>query len=462
MLSFGMNPFLRIVMSIRNFLICCGLFLLLGPTLALFAQPGGSFKSKSKSGPPGVSRPPGENPGGGGPGTSSRTFPGMPGNNTPNTGGRPGFGGPVGTNPGGPGGGPPGGRDPNQFFDFLAKGKEVIVREELDPRMQGMFDRMADSMGNTSGQISREQFHQYQAARSSGASPGFSSSPGLSSRSGTDGRRGSSGWGADWSPEATFRRLDQNGDGILNYDEMPDILRDERSTWDRDNNGFIEPEEYVAFHLARLEKMWKDNEDSPGNPWMPPEDDRKIVVYRAGKLPPGLPPWFSQLDTDSDAQVGVYEWKTSGRSFDEFNTFDRNADGFVTVSEILMLTGRPRTENQPNSSSMFVVGARPAPGSPGAGPQGGSRFGGTPGTRPGTPPTLGPGSSSRPGFPSGIPNMSGKPGSSNTGSKPGSPNTSGKPSGSNTGRPPGPGSTARPPGPGSSGQTPTTPGSGGR
>jgi hypothetical protein len=59
------------------------------------------------------------------------------------------------------------------------------------------------------------------------------------------------------------------------------------------------------------------------------------VVYRPGKLPRELPSWFFQLDTDQDAQIGLYEWKVSGRSIEEFQRMDRNQDGFLTVEEVL-------------------------------------------------------------------------------------------------------------------------------
>src|SRR5437762_917256 len=49
-----------------------------------------------------------------------------------------------------------------------------------------------------------------------------------------DGPPGAQGGG--WDPSAAaerfFRRYDQNGDGLLNYDEMPDGLKQERDRWD--------------------------------------------------------------------------------------------------------------------------------------------------------------------------------------------------------------------------------------
>jgi hypothetical protein len=64
--------------------------------------------------------------------------------------------------------------------------------------------------------------------------------------------------------------------------------------------------------------------------------DAKPVVYRAGgKMPSGLPKWFMDLDTDQDGQVALYEWRRANKSFDDFATWDINADGFITPDEAL-------------------------------------------------------------------------------------------------------------------------------
>jgi type II secretory pathway component GspD/PulD (secretin) len=54
------------------------------------------------------------------------------------------------------------------------------------------------------------------------------------------------------SAEALFRRLDQNGDGVLNNDEMPGALRAEREKWDTDHNGLIDLNEFKAYFQARM------------------------------------------------------------------------------------------------------------------------------------------------------------------------------------------------------------------
>jgi hypothetical protein len=77
-------------------------------------------------------------PDGGSGGRSGRGFGG--GGGADGGGGRSGFG----------GRGMMGG-DPMQFFDMIAKGKDVIRRDDLDPNFQRMFDRMAQSEGITNG-----------------------------------------------------------------------------------------------------------------------------------------------------------------------------------------------------------------------------------------------------------------------------------------------------------------------
>jgi hypothetical protein len=89
--------------------------------------------------------------------------------------------------------------------------------------------------------------------------------------------------------------------------------------------------------------------------------DRRPTVYHPGKLPRDLPAWFTELDTDQDAQVGLYEWKASTRSFDEFDKVDRNGDGFLTVEETLrsmaQAKDRPGSEStRPGERGSFLGG----------------------------------------------------------------------------------------------------------
>lgn len=333
--------------------------------------------------------------------------PGMPGGG----GGRPFFG-------GGPGGGESGRPnfrgmmgDPNQFFDMMAQGKDVITRNDVQPMFQGMFDRMAERMGITNGQITRQQFVSSMQQRMAGGGGPGGGAPG----GGPQGGMGGPGGRADPSAWADnmFRRLDQNGDGLLNYDEMPEALRIEREKWDTNRDGFIDLTEYKAYFQARIQQMQQERGGMgfiPSGPTQDEEEEKKPVVYRSGKLPKELPSWFAELDEDEDAQIGVYEWRKSGRSLAEFAKMDRNGDGFLTVDEVLRFT----TQNNEGSSeggapstgggrpSFFAGGASPGNGEGGGGNRfpgmpGGGR-GGWPGMQPGGMPPRGFGNGGMPGM----------------------------------------------------------------
>jgi hypothetical protein len=140
-----------------------------------------------------------------------------------------------------------------------------------------------------------------------------------------------------------FSKLDANGDGLLSPDEMPAALRNELGRWDTNHDRFISLDEYWAYYQGRLGALSEQVASGqlggmPGGagpaPLPPGKEESRATVYRAGNLPAGLPPWFYQLDTDGDGQVGLYEWKKSGRPFEEFDRIDRNGDGFITVAEV--------------------------------------------------------------------------------------------------------------------------------
>src|SRR5262249_14533478 len=102
---------------------------------------------------------------------------------------------------------------------------------------------------------------------------------------------------------------------------------------------------------------------------LPEEEEPKRVVYRAGKLPKELPPWFQQIDKDGDGQIGLYEWKNSGRPLDEFFKIDRNGDGFLTVEEVLRYVA---DQNKGNGKGPATPGSPSAsPGNNGGGPPSG-------------------------------------------------------------------------------------------
>jgi hypothetical protein len=273
--------------------------------------------------------------------------------------------------PGGRFGGGRGG-DPNQSFSQMTNGKDVWIRSEIqDARMQRRFDFMAGQMGITNGQITRQQYVSFQEQRSAGGGRGPGGPPsdaGRGSRGpgsapdagGFGGFRGGGRGNPDSTAEGMFYRLDENGDGVLNPDEMPEELRSERQKWDTDRNGLIDLAEFKAFYEARVQPLLSNRGANRQAPLTltdsaPAEDERKSqVVYRAGKLPKEMPSWFEQMDTDKDGQVALFEWKASGKSIQEFDEMDRNKDGFLTIDEVLRFVNKGKENAGPEAQQNYA------------------------------------------------------------------------------------------------------------
>jgi len=284
----------------------------------------------------------------------------------------------------GPGSGRGSGRfggpfDPNAFFDRMAKGKEVILRADLDPFAQSMFDRWAGQLNITNGQITRDQFQQVMQQMSQMGGPGGMfrmrgaggpPSGGASPAAPVGGQRmantmSPNGSGpapypttpqgapdmSDQRAQFLFNRMDRDNDGYLSYEEMSDRLKEERDRWDTNHDGFIDINEFKAYLAARMAQNSDGQLGQPGSPGgsptqdpadpfltppaPPEEEERRPVVMRAGKLPKELPDWFRELDTDQDGQIGLYEWRRGGRSIEEFEEMDLNGDGLLTPEEYL-------------------------------------------------------------------------------------------------------------------------------
>jgi Ca2+-binding EF-hand superfamily protein len=230
------------------------------------------------------------------------------------------------------------GGDPNQMFNMFSKGKEVINRSDLPAPFQPMFDRIAPQMGITNGQITRQQFLQaseqmrsrMQQMGGGGGGPGSMTPEQF-----------------DRFAEGRFRRSDQNNDGLLSANEMPENLRSVWEKFDLNKDGAIDLNEFKGFMRSQFQQNQSPKPVDPQQPVQMQlpipdtgsasnEDDRRPTVYRAGKLPKDIPAWFDQLDTDRDGQIGLYEWVNGNRSVDEFRQIDRNEDGFITIDEVMI------------------------------------------------------------------------------------------------------------------------------
>jgi Ca2+-binding EF-hand superfamily protein len=215
----------------------------------------------------------------------------------------------------------------NQWFARLAQGnpewdRTTILRKGLAE----IFDRMADRLEITGNTISRKQFVRYAEHfwRPDNSLPWKEAKQ------------------IDLAHEAEkmFNHLDRDGNGYLSADEMPDPLRATLRRWDKNGDGVISLDEYRAYFPHRLEWLHREYqklmEPTPAIE-IRPADDAKPRVARAGKLPPGLPPWFEQVDIDGDGQIALFEWRRAGWPVEEFQKLDLNDDGFIVPEELLKL-----------------------------------------------------------------------------------------------------------------------------
>ncbi len=64
----------------------------------------------------------------------------------------------------------------------------------------------------------------------------------------------------DEMAETAFRIADVDGDGLLNFDEMSDTLKAEREKWDKNEDGFIDLNEFKAYYLTHLKQQFTEDE----------------------------------------------------------------------------------------------------------------------------------------------------------------------------------------------------------
>jgi hypothetical protein len=218
----------------------------------------------------------------------------------------------------------PNGKDLADYFTRKAKGKDVWNRWEITgPETLAHFDRIARELGVANGQITRAQYLLYLEQRAAKHSSDRRPSPFRPPFPNGDVERKSSAESSEYRPTYQFQTQPHSA----------------KRSGSRGGSALL------ANSSAAVEPAGSE------------EVSRNRIVYRAGKLPKGLPSWFAELDADKDGQIGLYEWKASGQSIAEFEKMDRNNDGFLTIAEVLHYCAQQQNNRpSPQVEAVSVAG----------------------------------------------------------------------------------------------------------
>jgi hypothetical protein len=305
----------------------------------------------------------------------------------------------LGQTGGGKGKGGQKGMDANSSFDYYAQGQPFLLISNIK-RNQDLAIQFAKEKRITNGQLNRAQWLEFQdqvkakvIGGMGGGGKGAPQGGGLKMKGGAADLGG--GLPITLTPAAPaspdfvngladtdFRRLDTNGDGKLNQDEMSDRLKSNLAKWDKNSDGLIDMFEYREFFRESFAARMGGGGGGGGGGGDPTargiasifieeeELDRKTIVFRAGgKMPAGLPSWFKELDDngDQDGQVALWEWRKGGKALDDFKIWDLNDDGFITPEEAVKVQSA-LGKNGLADSGRPSVGSSDASGRPSGGP----------------------------------------------------------------------------------------------
>lgn len=201
--------------------------------------------------------------------------------------------------------------------------------------------------------------------RSRGDRGGFGGRGGFGRR-GSGERSGFGGPGGEGRGPGGFgSRLDQNGDGRIDQNElsqMPEGFRNAMESRGIKLQAGLTVEEFGSslrqqFERRRMEEGGSSSigirpldrrEESPTanrSEYKPPSPFRQREKER---VTVDLPPKYSEFDTDFDGQIGLYEWITTRRDdLHLFDEIDMNLDGILTPRELelydeVSVSGEPK------------------------------------------------------------------------------------------------------------------------
>ena len=217
--------------------------------------------------------------------------------------------------------------DLDKWFDLLANGGKAWRRDEAPSRpVAELFDRVAGrlELGPVPA-ITRDEFHKFGRKlliRPRDAKP------------------------ADLTADAdrVFRVLDRDGSRVLEPAEWTDRHKTDARKLDADGDREVSPAEYRAYFESRV----TDGLEAAA------KATKAVTAAVPGKA--GLPGWFKELDTDSDGQVDLAEWRAGGRAIVEFQEFDLDGDGLLPPEEYQRYLRMARTPEKKNDTVSTPIG----------------------------------------------------------------------------------------------------------
>lgn len=190
--------------------------------------------------------------------------------------------------------------------------------------------------------------------------------------------------------EESLQRYDRNRDGFLSGEEVSRRWPGNPMDFDRNGDGKLSLSE-LAVRAARLRVVEvevraasdrRNNQPRGERAAAPAEtpdpfNGRRSFATTKRSLPEGLPGWFAEKDSDGDQQVSMAEYSSQWTAslVEEFQQFDRNGDGFITVAECLAAVRGGATASGGSSSVASSSSRGPSSGSSGYSGSRGSRSG---------------------------------------------------------------------------------------
>ena len=158
-------------------------------------------------------------------------------------------------------------------------------------------------------------------------------------------------------PEAMFERLDQDGDGVVTSDEVPDGQKERfdriLSRGDQDRDGRLTREEFMASLEGAQSRQGQGRGGRAGRNFDPGRMFERMDTNGDGKitrdeLPEQAPPMFERMDSDGDGAITREEISNfrpgggrgqggGGQRMNPdrmFEQFDANGDGKITEDEL--------------------------------------------------------------------------------------------------------------------------------